>query len=589
MLFYESHNVNMFSSLDPNCTSAMGGQNLTPQNESSPVTARKQAFASEGDEIFLPHTSSSDEQQHFHRPFESNPFLSAPSAPQENPFSKSISIATTGNSQTSTITSSLLQSMAQGGDSKQSSHGSSDGSSHLSVRPFGNDTRHSSPCLSVESASVLTHQSSQPNGNLHTNQYHHHRQQQQQSFVTSQNLPMIPDFRKEHSLSPRHHESTHKNILQGQNMNSIKLRFATHVSEAVFVKSQSGHLDIRMKLVMFINSTRNGTVESKATHVVQKWYTDLCKFHELAGLLQLGFTFPVFNFTSQQKEGPIAANDFQILQKYFVTVTESFLNIDHKNRVAQKILTFLEDEANSLSDKIRMLLLEARLVSTMNCCDQLQSRLQITEKNLSDSLNLVAFLRFRVEQLDTTGNSSQATDNMKQQQVINGYHGQPAAPSKNSVDPGGLQTIRLDSSVHSNNLVDLHSDSANPSQLVTLAESVLNEKGPLPVGEVGKMLQEATGNPNLSQILKERYNGLKKFLEKYSDKFIMSCDHPFNPHVYLRRSYSPDDQRLIESGSTVFLDKKVKRTRRKEKKTWPTTGGAPSPTVGSFHTTRNYI
>ena len=101
-------------------------------------------------------------------------------------------------------------------------------------------------------------------------------------------------------------------------------------------------------------------------------------------------------------------------------------------------------------------------------------------------------------------------------------------------------------------------NSFDPSQIVTIAEEVLNEKGPLPVGEVGKMLQEATGNPHFSQVLKERHNGLKKFLEKYADKFIMSCDHPFNPHVYLRRSYSPDDQRIIEGGSKIFLDKKPK-------------------------------
>jgi hypothetical protein len=287
MLFYESHHEKMYSSLDPNCTSAMGGQNLTPRNESSPVTKRKQAFASEGDEIFLPN-SSSDLQQHFHRPFESNPFLSAPSAPLENPFSNSsFNVATAGNNQTST---SLLQSMAQG-DSKHSSHGSTDGSSHLSVRPFGNnDTRHSSPCLSVESSSVLTNQSSQPNTNLHINHQQHNchqqqQQQQQQSFVQSQSLPFIPDFRKENSMSSSQ-ENTVKHILQGQTMNSIKLLFSTHVSEAVVVKSESGHWDIRMKLVMFLNSTRNGTVESKATHIVQKRYTDLCNFHELLGLSQ---------------------------------------------------------------------------------------------------------------------------------------------------------------------------------------------------------------------------------------------------------------------------------------------------------------
>ncbi len=116
--------------------------------------------------------------------------------------------------------------------------------------------------------------------------------------------------------------------------------------------------------------------------------------------------------------------------------------------------------------------------------------------------------------------------------------------------------MRINDGINSSNFVT--DSNVNPSQLVTLAEAVLNEKGPLPVGEVGKMLQEATGNPHLSQVLKERHNGLKKFLEKYSDKFIMSCDHPFNPHVYLRRSYSPDDQRMIENGSTAFLDKKVK-------------------------------
>jgi len=262
---------------------------------------------------------------------------------------------------------------------------------------------------------------------------------------------------------------------------------------------------------------------------------------------------------NNQQEGPIPDSDVQSLQKYISTITEAFLNVDHRNQIAEQFLCSLEDESKSLSDKIRMLLLESRLVSTMNCCDQLQNRLHNAEKSLTDSSNLVSFLKYRVEQLENTNSASRSghlsqSDHLRQQ----AYSNTSVPAYNNSVDPMLLQNMRLDGRSNAIPVVLSAENNINPSQLVTLAESVLNEKGPLPVGEVGKMLQEATGNPSLSQILKERHNGLKKFLEKYSDKFIMSCDHPFNPHVYLRRSYSPDDQLMIESGSTAFLDKKVK-------------------------------
>ena len=49
------------------------------------------------------------------------------------------------------------------------------------------------------------------------------------------------------------------------------------------------------------------------------------------------------------------------------------------------------------------------------------------------------------------------------------------------------------------------------------------------------MLQELTSIANLSNKLKEKVGGLKKFLERYSDEFVISTDHPFNPHVFMRR------------------------------------------------------
>ena len=70
--------------------------------------------------------------------------------------------------------------------------------------------------------------------------------------------------------------------------------------------------------------------------------------------------------------------------------------------------------------------------------------------------------------------------------------------------------------------------------LLALCTEILKEKKIQPVGEVGKMLAEMTSSPSLSVKLKEKFGGLKKFLEHYTDRFIFSNDHPFNPSVTLR-------------------------------------------------------
>ena len=59
------------------------------------------------------------------------------------------------------------------------------------------------------------------------------------------------------------------------------------------------------------------------------------------------------------------------------------------------------------------------------------------------------------------------------------------------------------------------------SALRILCRDILAMKGPLPVGEVGKMLQEMTKHATLSTILKDRYGGLKKFLERYPAVFLI--------------------------------------------------------------------
>ena len=98
------------------------------------------------------------------------------------------------------------------------------------------------------------------------------------------------------------------------------------------------------------------------------------------------------------------------------------------------------------------------------------------------------------------------------------------------------------------------------SALIILSKQVLLERGTLPVGEVGKILQELTCTVSLSGRLKERYGGLKKFLELYPEDFTICADHPFNPHLFLTALLSPDDMELVINGTVpAHLTAKYKK------------------------------
>jgi hypothetical protein len=86
------------------------------------------------------------------------------------------------------------------------------------------------------------------------------------------------------------------------------------------------------------------------------------------------------------------------------------------------------------------------------------------------------------------------------------------------------------------------------SAVLDLVVEILTQKGPLPIGEVGKALAELTCITGLSARLKEAYGGLKKFLEDYNNIVIIGTDHPFNPHIVLKSSLSPENLALAESG-----------------------------------------
>lgn len=87
----------------------------------------------------------------------------------------------------------------------------------------------------------------------------------------------------------------------------------------------------------------------------------------------------------------------------------------------------------------------------------------------------------------------------------------------------------------------------NDLGLLILCKEILIDRGTLPVGEIGKNLQEI--GKISSNRLKEKFGGLKKFLERYPEDFVVSTDHPFNPHVFLRKLISQEDTDSIYRGA----------------------------------------
>lgn len=120
------------------------------------------------------------------------------------------------------------------------------------------------------------------------------------------------------------------------------------------------------------------------------------------------------------------------------------------------------------------------------------------------------------------------------------------------------------------------------SAVLTFCIDLLTWRGPLPTGEVGKLLSEATTIPSLSHKLREKFGGLKKFIERYPSLFVFSNDHPFNPHVLLRKNLSTENLELIDRGIfPVHLISKAARQVGNKK----TSLAQPAPAAASVAST----
>lgn len=80
----------------------------------------------------------------------------------------------------------------------------------------------------------------------------------------------------------------------------------------------------------------------------------------------------------------------------------------------------------------------------------------------------------------------------------------------------------------------------HPEALAHSIVCILEEKGPLKVGEVGKLLQVVVapdGEINLAPIIKAQFKGLKKLIEGFRFLFWLDAAHPYNPTVHLTDEY----------------------------------------------------
>jgi hypothetical protein len=104
--------------------------------------------------------------------------------------------------------------------------------------------------------------------------------------------------------------------------------------------------------------------------------------------------------------------------------------------------------------------------------------------------------------------------------------------------------------------------------LLCLIKDIITERGPLPIGEIGKTL-------NMTNLIKDKFGGLKKFLETYQNIFIISSNHAYNPHVFVRCNLDSLELASIESGefSELLLKGNIKNhagaSAKKKKKKLP--------------------
>jgi hypothetical protein len=87
--------------------------------------------------------------------------------------------------------------------------------------------------------------------------------------------------------------------------------------------------------------------------------------------------------------------------------------------------------------------------------------------------------------------------------------------------------------------------SLSEDELIALTCKILIEHGSVPVGKLGSLLHKAANDHTLPALLKERYGGLKKFLQSQGKWFLLADNHVYNPDVTLNPAIHSELQAAI--------------------------------------------
>jgi len=119
-----------------------------------------------------------------------------------------------------------------------------------------------------------------------------------------------------------------------------------------------------------------------------------------------------------------------------------------------------------------------------------------------------------------------------------------------------------------------------PHVLMNVVTLILQTKGPLPVGEIGKHLQNTAQSTNLTKKIKSEFGGLKKAIETFEDHFTVGSEHPFNPTVQLTSGTYDDQEVTPQSPTRIALPQKMSgigSTLASLPRQGPGPGPAPGP------------
>ena len=148
----------------------------------------------------------------------------------------------------------------------------------------------------------------------------------------------------------------------------------------------------------------------------------------------------------------------------------------------------------------------------------------------SPALNASGLLISDSEQ-ETEGEAASPTDSRHASPhppALSGAGGASRPPSSHLLD-GHLPSI-LDALAHAR---QFDVPDVSEAELVSTIQRLLQQCGSVPVGKLGSLLHNVMNNHALPSMLKEKFGGLKRFLERHLDLFTIGVDHPFNPHVHL--------------------------------------------------------